>query len=351
MPRPVPPNSLASLRAALSSAARDGKVDAADVKRLTERARKDGVTAGELEVLARGLSRLGDRFDAEAKAMTAAFIESKGVATRDLVDPAVLAEHADRLGWTWSDGALVVDGVRASDITQGYIGDCYMISALASVAHLHPDAIANAMKDLGDGTVEVTFQTSAGPRSVLVDKELPTKDGKGFYARSTDVKELWGPLLEKAFAEFTRRGYAGIDGMKPEAALSTGHVLTMLTGGQPGYVDLKSGGHDQAVVFDTLKSLLEQKLPTILSTGAEPDRYMNTGLYGSHGYSVLGVVEENGQKLVELRNPWGFAEPSGNGADDGVFRLPIADVMKHFDGLFTVMPGTLGQPPPYGPPA
>jgi hypothetical protein len=347
MPRLVPPNSLASLRAALAHAARDGKVDAADVKRLTDRARRDGVTAGELSVFQRALARHGDRFDVEAKAMTAVFLDSKGLATRDLDDPTVLAEHVDRLGWTWTDGAVAVDGIKASDITQGYIGDCYLISALASVAHLHPDAIANAMKDLGDGTVAVTFQTSSGPHTVIVDKELPTDQGKAFYARSTEVKELWGPLLEKAFAEFTKRGYAGVDGMKPEAALTTGHVMTMLVGGQPAAVDLKSGGHGADLIFDTLKSLLEQKVPAILSTGPEPDRYMNTGLYGSHGYSLLGVAEENGQKLVELRNPWGFAEPGGNGPDDGVFRLPIADVMKHFDGVLTVMPGTLGQPPPF----
>ncbi|MDX2015879.1 MAG: C2 family cysteine protease [Myxococcaceae bacterium] len=347
MPRPVAPNSLASLRSALAHAARDGKVDAADVKRLTERARKDGVTAGELEVFSRALTRQGDRFDVDAKATLAVFIDSKGLATKDLDDPAVLSEHVDRLGWTWTDGALAVDGIKATDITQGYIGDCYLVSALASVAHLHPDAIARAMKDLGDGTVAVTFQTATGPHTVVVDKELPTADGKAFYARSTDVKELWGPLLEKAFAEFTKRGYAGIDGMKPEVVTTTVHVMTLLVGGQPAGVDLKNGGHGDDVIFETLKSLVDQTLPTILSTGPEPDRYVNTGLYGSHGYSLLGVVEENGQRFVELRNPWGFAEPAGNGADDGVFRLPIADVTKHFDGVLTVMPGTLGQPPPF----
>ena len=37
-----------------------------------------------------------------------------------------------------------------------------------------------------------------------------------------------------------------------------------------------------------------------------------------HVYTVLGVGEENGQRYVHLRNPWGNTEPGRDGKCDGV---------------------------------
>ena len=47
---------------------------------------------------------------------------------------------------------------------------------------------------------------------------------------------------------------------------------------------------------------------------------------------------KDGKKYVQLRNPWGESEPSGNGANDGIFKLKLDD--------FAPSVLTLHRPPP-----
>lgn len=95
-----------------------------------------------------------------------------------------------------------------SDIKQGDIGDCYMVSVLANIAKTNPDKIKEAFRDNGDGTVTVRlFQrtvpkyqdyfapaakppTQMEPFYVTVDKTVP---------RETSAQNcLWAALVEKA---------------------------------------------------------------------------------------------------------------------------------------------------------
>ena len=95
-----------------------------------------------------------------------------------------------------------------SDIKQGYLGDCYMVSVLANIAKTDPDKIKEAVRDNGDGTVTVRlfqstvpkyqdyFATDAKPPSqmepfyVTVDKTVPS------YTAAQNC--LWAAMIEKA---------------------------------------------------------------------------------------------------------------------------------------------------------
>ena len=81
----------------------------------------------------------------------------------------------------------------------------------------------------------------------------------------------------------------------------------------------------------------------------------DTGLVGPHAYTVLGPVElSNGQRLVKLRNPWGYEKYSGPWSDtddtnwtdalraevaqdrtldDGIFFMPLDLYMEAFRSL------------------
>ena len=48
-------------------------------------------------------------------------------------------------------------GPSVDDINQGYVGDCWYLSSLASVAKVNPDKISQSVVDLGDGTYAVQF--------------------------------------------------------------------------------------------------------------------------------------------------------------------------------------------------
>ena len=52
-----------------------------------------------------------------------------------------------------------------------------------------------------------------------------------------------------------------------------------------------------------------------------------------HTYPVLGVREKNGQKLVRVRNPWGYSEPGDSNGVDGIFEIDIATFAKSFNSL------------------
>jgi hypothetical protein len=48
---------------------------------------------------------------------------------------------------------------------------------------------------------------------------------------------------------------------------------------------------------------------------------------------VWALHEEPGHRRVVLRNPWAHGEPRGDGKDDGIFEMPIEDVMLLFEVL------------------
>lgn len=92
------------------------------------------------------------------------------------------------------------------DLNQGMLGDCYLISAIASVVARNPQRIKEMMQDNGDGTVTVQFYENRYDTktaiAVTVDKTIPERfyDGhekKGDpYARGA----LWVKMIEKAYA-------------------------------------------------------------------------------------------------------------------------------------------------------
>ncbi|MBI3182866.1 MAG: hypothetical protein HYZ28_12080 [Myxococcales bacterium] len=89
-------------------------------------------------------------------------------------------------------------------------------------------------------------------------------------------------------------------------------------------------------LFAEIKSALEAKQSVAAGThGHESESmYAGTGVYADHAYTIFGVSEENGQKYVHLRNPWGEVEPSGNGPDDGNFKLEMATFQKLYSSLY-----------------
>jgi hypothetical protein len=238
-------------------------------------------------------------------------------------------------------GPLFVDGPTPTDVQQGQIGNCYFPAAMAALAHACPDAIESMIRTNDDGTFTVRFFDTSWvpvPKQVLVtvNAELYTRGGQPAYGRSlstpnrADEMELWFPLLEKAYAAF--RGSYEIVGQGGAG----GKVMSNVLGTYDDYTDITRTSAD--VVWSKLKSAVDAGHPTTAGTHgqAEAHRFPNTGLYANHAYSLLGAREEQGQRFVTLRNPWGSSEAGNDGKNDGIFELDFEIFQKLFVNIASV---------------
>ena len=109
---------------------------------------------------------------------------------------------------------LIRNGITASDIGQGALGDCWLLSAFACLSEF-PGAIrnlfcTNEINARGKYRVRLYDDMKADWCEVTVDDLVPCKNGRPAFAQPNEG-ELWVLILEKAFAKHCN-SYAGIDG-------------------------------------------------------------------------------------------------------------------------------------------
>lgn len=268
---------------------------------------------------------------------------------KDLEDPLTSAKYTDIDGSPNAKkilytGPLFINGADASDVKQGQLGNCYFCAAAASVAHFHPDIIEQMMCDNGNGTYTVTFQVEDPPDSgqykptpITVDGELYVNQGmRPLYGSAnsdlhrTEKMEMWFPILEKAYAALQGQNY-----QKIESGWSHKMMMSLLGSNKNDEHFLPNNQSDQ--IFKSLSEANANGWPGTAVTyelnAPESSRYAGARIYASHAYSVLGTHEENDQKYVRLRNPWGSSEPGYDGLDDGIFLLEIDKFSHYFQWL------------------
>ena len=125
-----------------------------------------------------------------------------------------------------------------TDVRQGHVGDCYLMSGLAEIAMHNRAAIQNMFIVNGDGTYTVRFYNGRQADYVTVDSYLPANDqGEYVFANHGQSLEdttiaLWVPLAEKAYAQINEEGWLRTDGHNTYASLDGGwpnHVFTQVT--------------------------------------------------------------------------------------------------------------------------
>jgi hypothetical protein len=250
-------------------------------------------------------------------------------------------------------GAKLIDqGVSPTDVDQGALGDCYFLASVASLAQRNPSAIEQMIKDNGNDTYSVTFYKSSKngtfqPVTVTVDGKIPElKDSNGteepVYADSPDAKEIWPDIIEKAYAKL-RNGYRtiGEGGAEADAmAALTGKAATSYgvspQSAQSLFNSLRSAiaGGKLTAVGSFSNADLKKNLARLNAEGAATlpasTTYDKLGLVDDHVYTILGVTDDNGQQMIQLRNPWGTQGYQGQGNSNGEFEMPFRDFAQLF---------------------
>src|ERR1700722_2983891 len=72
-----------------------------------------------------------------------------------------------------SDPLFSSAGPTPADVNQGYVGDCYFLSTLSSVAKLDPSLIRKDVIANGDGTFTVDFTNGKTQNQIRVNADLP----------------------------------------------------------------------------------------------------------------------------------------------------------------------------------
>lgn len=231
------------------------------------------------------------------------------------------------------------------DIRQGYLADCYFLSALGANSLHQPETIRNMFIDNGDGTFTVKFYGQNNGRVVsdadyvTVDRWLPTNvaddqySDQGFAAFDENDRGLWVALAEKAYAQFAEseisfrpvpiNSYEGIEygkGFRAMAAIS-GHDGKVYTDIPYGFAQAGS-----FPTFDTIGDLVSRGVPTVASTTSEP------GLGIVHDHQYIIVSTDAAAQTLKLYNPQGTRTQPRPGEDQQGFRtISYKDFSANFD--------------------
>ncbi|KAF9009891.1 hypothetical protein BDQ17DRAFT_1406138 [Cyathus striatus] len=235
---------------------------------------------------------------------------------------------------------------RASDIIQGALGDCWLMSALATVSSC-PGLIEKfcVERDEEVGVYGFIFFKNNTWVDVIVDDLLFTltpkyeelssreqglyhydkeaynksarKGGKQLYfAKSGDEGETWVPLLEKAYAKL-HGTYSSISGGWHCEAVED------MTGGVSSFVQTRNILDVNRFWEEELSRVNKDRLfgcslRALSSEGGrtyQPGEPEVQGLKSNHAYSVLRAIECKGKRFVVVRNPWGKTEWKGPWSD------------------------------------
>ena len=207
------------------------------------------------------------------------------------------------------------------DVVQGELGDCYFLSACASLAE-NSQNIKNIITNskINDGFFEVNVYIHGEPVKILVDDSFPVANASKIAFAGINEKSgnIWPMLFEKAWAKCNKSYEDIIPGNSADA-------IQFLT---PAPYD--SYFHTQeisATLFKTIQDASDKNhiiLADITETkNTNLDTLSKMGLITNHAYSIIGTAvlkKPNGNEiqLLKMKNIWGTNEWIGDWSDQSL---------------------------------
>jgi hypothetical protein len=215
---------------------------------------------------------------------------------------------------------------NAKNISQGALGDCYLVSSLIEMGLQTPDLIPSIISKNPNGTYAVRiYSTLTGIEYITLDGNLPHE-----LVSATDGS-IWATLLEKAYAQAvplmwdgaTINAYEAINGgwdggIRAFTGNKTISINDTKVGSTMAFASLYQPGN---TTYTTVKAALDAHKYVLFSSNFDGAAGTpNSWLVGDHMFAVVGTNPANGKFLI--MNPWG-----GNAANNyGIHELDVADL-------------------------
>lgn len=254
--------------------------------------------------------------------------------------------------------SIFYESIEPNDIREGVLGNSWFTSALATLAE-RPALIERLFitKEINSlGIYKIKICKNGEWTTVTIDDLFPCyPEGGPLFSRGHG-NELWVMLIEKAYAKLHGNYLQLKKGFTNEALID-------LTGCPSCCYDFE----DELIrillnngeFWDLFKSFEAEGYLMSASTPGE-ERFLEPGeveeddqLKPGHSYSIVLVKEVKGNKLINLRNPWGNFRWEGDWSNrsalwteeikkivnpfleenDGTFWMCFKDFTQHFRSL------------------
>lgn len=210
--------------------------------------------------------------------------------------------------------------IDPSDVQQGGLGDCYLLTAFAVLTQ-KPNflkRIFHSKSVVDNGLYAIWIYDSGCVRLIQVDDNIPCGvDGKPCFSRSK-TESIWVLLLEKAYASMFG-SYENIE------SGSTMEALNFLTGAptvelsfeeeksQPEHESsLKIIPHRREKIWSFIQENLSKGYLLTASSLSRKEKQamIESGIISNHAYGlydarILKMSGGTSIRAVKLRNPWG----------------------------------------------
>lgn len=210
---------------------------------------------------------------------------------------------------------FIVDSIVPNDLFQGQLGNCWVIAAASSLLtvpeylqRVIPDDQSFDQKDYA-GIFHFRFWYEGEWVDVVIDDNLPVdQNGKLIFCQNLiDKNEMFGPLLEKAYAKLNIC-YEFLDGGLAEDALIdfTGGVSETLNLKRSSKLVNESRFIDPSKLWNIIfKSNIHKSLMSCSAKGTadQTESVLENGIVLSHAYSIIDVYEifeKNGKQFLRF---------------------------------------------------
>jgi Ca2+-binding RTX toxin-like protein len=224
-----------------------------------------------------------------------------------------------------------VSGPKMTDVTQGDVGDCWLLAGLGAIALDSPHALRQNVVDFDDGTYGVRL----GNNFYRVDNEMPvwnTAAGATSnnlrYAQLGAQNSMWVAVVEKAFAHY-RTGANSYASLDYGWTIEVNRAFRSANAGEMDIISYSSATDLVNVMYNLYCGYQAVTIGFFSISGSVP-------LRANHAYTVAGFNLGASGNIVSvlLRNPWGFDGAGSDGSDDGFVTLTPAQLFAQKTGMF-----------------